>query len=102
MFMVEPAHFICLCWITHVAFPMRACEDEVSRTHTHAHTHTLTCTHTHTHIRIDTHVCIYINTHLHIGDQMDVYRAARSLYDLCWNVGGHGPGCDRYVLLMCC
>lgn len=31
MFMVEPAHFICLCWITHVAFPMNTCDENVSR-----------------------------------------------------------------------
>ena len=31
MFMVEPAHFICLCWITHVSFPMRPCGDDVGK-----------------------------------------------------------------------
>ena len=31
MFMVEPAHFICLCWITHVAFPMRECDKDVTK-----------------------------------------------------------------------
>ena len=25
---VEPAHFICLCWITHLVFPMRPCKEE--------------------------------------------------------------------------
>ena len=29
--MVEPAHFICLCWITHVAFPMRECDKDVTK-----------------------------------------------------------------------
>eukprot|EP00288_Rhodomonas_lens_P013082 CAMPEP_0177693468 /NCGR_PEP_ID=MMETSP0484_2-20121128/2415_1 /TAXON_ID=354590 /ORGANISM="Rhodomonas lens, Strain RHODO" /LENGTH=300 /DNA_ID=CAMNT_0019204279 /DNA_START=274 /DNA_END=1173 /DNA_ORIENTATION=+ len=27
MCLVEPGHFICLCWITHVAFPLRPCHD---------------------------------------------------------------------------
>mmetsp|Transcript_56686 Transcript_56686/g.83193 ORF Transcript_56686/g.83193 Transcript_56686/m.83193 type:complete len:419 (-) Transcript_56686:798-2054(-) len=31
MFMVEPAHFICLCWITHVAFPINECDENVTR-----------------------------------------------------------------------
>jgi len=31
MFMVEPAHFIGLCWITHVAFPMRECDKDVTK-----------------------------------------------------------------------
>lgn len=28
---VEPAHFICLCWITHVAFPLSPCPEGVSQ-----------------------------------------------------------------------
>ena len=28
---VEPAHFICLCWITHVAFPLSPCDEGVSQ-----------------------------------------------------------------------
>lgn len=24
---VEPGHFVCLCWITHVAFPFKTCDD---------------------------------------------------------------------------
>jgi magnesium-transporting ATPase (P-type) len=24
---VEPGHFVCLCWITHIAFPFKLCED---------------------------------------------------------------------------
>lgn len=27
MFIVEPGHFIALCWITHHAFPLKACAD---------------------------------------------------------------------------
>ena len=30
MFMVEPAHFICLCWITHIAFPLTPCMKDVT------------------------------------------------------------------------
>ena len=31
MFLVEPAHFICLCWITHVAFPLVKCDEGVTQ-----------------------------------------------------------------------
>lgn len=26
MFLVEPGHFVCLCWITHISFPFKPCD----------------------------------------------------------------------------
>lgn len=26
MFVVEPGHFVCLCWITHISFPFKPCD----------------------------------------------------------------------------